>query len=157
MKAGRPKGQVLKPTHKLFVQEYLRNGNNATQAYAKIYPSANLTTSRSNGSKLLADKLIKEYLRKEHERSMKESGKTKDYVMTKLFDLIDAATDDNDRQNAIKALEMINKMTGNYINKSEITIDGKGIVFNMIRTDPAPPETNDDKGSDFLLTPQGKD
>jgi len=55
--------QLTNEKHKIFCFEYISNGQNATRAYMKAYPSVKRTTAMTNGSLLLVNTKIKSALR----------------------------------------------------------------------------------------------
>lgn len=66
--------------HKMFVFEYINNGQNATKAYLATYPTVSRGTAGANGHKLLNNAEIKEALReyfdKYYEDKKKLAGET---------------------------------------------------------------------------------
>ena len=58
-------GKTTEPSIKAkrFLEEYVRNGFNATQAYQAIYPNASYETARVRSCKLLKDEKCVKYLR----------------------------------------------------------------------------------------------
>jgi phage terminase small subunit len=50
---------IISDQHKLFIEEYLQNGFNATKAYMSVYPNAAYDSARTNAAKLLANTNIR--------------------------------------------------------------------------------------------------
>ena len=120
-----------------FAQEYVKNGNNGTRAYMKAYPDCTYETAMANASDLLRNTKVKEYIEKlqaeiEDEAIMSATERMKwltnvmkdierEKVLIKLPTgeeqvLVDKNADLNTK---IKALDILNKMGGNYVTKLE--------------------------------------
>lgn len=125
--------------HKLFADEYLSNGMNATEAYHTVYKPAKRTTSETNGQKLLHNTAIAAYIKKEQDKMSKKLGKTREDIITDLTDIIDEyKLSGKLTGNTLKAIEILNKMCGWYeVEKSEITIKTEQPLF-------GPEDTNKD-------------
>ena len=94
--------------HKAFIDEYLINGMNGTQAYHKVYPDVTDETAKVNASKLLTNANVIEYLESERKLIRERSRMSKDDKLG-LLESIMAAENKN---LTIKAIEVHNKMTG---------------------------------------------
>lgn len=121
---------------KLFCHEYVKNGNNGTRAYMEVYSNCTEETARRNASKLLTKTDVKEYiesLQKELKDEAIMSAKERmewltEVVKDKQREVTSIRTADEDviigDKNAdlntkIKAIDIMNKMTGEYVTKVE--------------------------------------
>lgn len=121
---------------KLFCHEYVKNGNNGTRAYMEVYSNCTEETARRNASKLLTKTDVKEYiesLQKELKDEAIMSAKERMEWLTEVVkdiqrEVASIRTADEDiiigDKNAdlntkIKAIDIMNKMTGEYVTKVE--------------------------------------
>lgn len=100
----------LSDKHKLFCDEYLANGMNATQAYKSVYKVTDKVAGAS-GVRLLENVKIKEYLQQEGEKTAERLNITKEELLRDLQDIKNNNKGVRDGI-AIKAIEVINKMSG---------------------------------------------
>ncbi len=107
--------------HKLFAEEYISNGFNATRAYMKIY-KVEENIAGTSGYRLLKNVQIKEFVNEAKERMRKELDiKKEDILMDLLF--INERNKEDNPQHALKAIEIINKMLGlNEPDRQDISI-----------------------------------
>lgn len=117
----------LSNKHKAFCDEYLANGMNATQAYKKIYKSTDKVAEASS-SRLLSNDKIKDYIREQQETTADKLQITKEELLRDLQDIKNRNKGVRD-QTAMKAIEIINKMSGfDAPVKSEITISEQPLL-----------------------------
>lgn len=110
--------------HQAFADEYLSNGLNATQAYLSTYPSVTENTAKVNGSKLLTNTNIKDYIDTKREQTSKVLNISKESLIQDLIDIKNGNIKDRPMI-AVKAIETINKMQGyNAVEKQEIKLQG---------------------------------
>lgn len=101
----------LNKRHISFIDEYMINGMNATDAYKKVYPKSSDESARRLGSKLLTKiDIVSEIKDRQNITSIK-LGITKEELIQDLIDI------KNNNKNvspavAIKAMEVLNKMSG---------------------------------------------
>jgi len=100
----------LSPKHKAFCDEYLANGMNATQAYKSVYKVTDKVAGAS-GVRLLENVRVKEYLKQEGEKTAERLNITKEELLRDLQDIKNNNKGIRDGI-AIKAIEVINKMSG---------------------------------------------
>lgn len=111
--------------HELFAQE-LASGTNASQAYIK----AGFSASRANACRLQQDERIQQRLSqllgerarkhdKATEKAVKELGITKQWVLAKLVTNAERALEREDGSTANRALELIGKEQGMFIDRKE--------------------------------------
>lgn len=115
--------------HQQFIEEYMANGMNGTQAYLSTYPNATDDTARANATKLLAKTHIKAEIERLQAETSKELNITKESLLKHLNDILESTKDDpKNKHNAIKSIEVLNKMLGfNEPNKTDITTNGESI------------------------------
>lgn len=124
--------------HKLCIQEWLDNGMNGTEAYMAFYPNCQRSTANNNFNQLKKTAMAQEYISEIVERQMRKTGITKDFILEEILELIKKAKSDDDRSSLLKALDMINKISGNYNQKSEIELTTNGIIMNFIQPSVTP-------------------
>lgn len=74
--------KTISPSDRAFIDEYISNGYNATQAYLKVHPKSGYESARASGSRLLTFDNIKQALEREFEaRTMKKAE-----VLSRLSD-----------------------------------------------------------------------
>ena len=129
----------MKKEWQIFADEYIINLN-ATQSYLKAYPEATYNTARTEGSKLLAEPNIKNYIdeqmaKKQDERIMKQDeilmlltsiarGEQTEQTLQLCGDgcqeLVDKGISAKDR---LKALELLGKRYGTFAEKVIVDVD----------------------------------
>jgi len=121
------------PKHKMFAEEYISNGFNATKAYMKIY-KVEENIAGTSGYRLLKNVQIKEFVNEAKERMRKELDiKKEDILMDLLF--INERNKEDNPQHALKAMEIINKMLGlNEPDRQDISISEQPL-FGDIKED----------------------
>jgi phage terminase small subunit len=117
----------LSPKHKAFCDEYLANGMNALQAYKSVYKVSDKVAGAS-GVRLLDNVNVKEYLQIEGQKTAEKLQITKEELLRDLQDIKNRNKGVRD-QTAMKAIEIINKMSGfDAPVKSEITISEQPLL-----------------------------
>ena len=129
----------MKREWQIFADEYII-GLNATQSYLKAYPEAAYNTARTEGSKLLANPNIKNYIdeqieKKQDDRIMKQDeilriltsiarGEETEQTLQLCGDgcqeLVDKDISAKDR---LKALELLGKRYGTFADKVIVDVD----------------------------------
>ena len=102
---------------KIFCQEYVKNGNNGTQAYMKAHPKCTEETARRNASKLLTKTDVQQYIEKLQNKTEKKAIMSIEERMNWLTGIINSKECVSNR---LKALEILNKMDGVYTQKLEL-------------------------------------
>ena len=92
---------------KRFLEEYVANGFNATQAYQAIYPDASYDTARARSCQLLKDEKCVKYLR-EYIDSLNVHRATPEAVISAICDI--AFNMDNPDDLRLKALTQLSKI-----------------------------------------------
>lgn len=120
---------------KLFCHEYVKNGNNGTRAYMEVY-KVDEETAMASASRLLRNDKVKEYiesLQKELKEDAIMSAKERMEWLTEVVkdiqrEVTSIRTADEeiilgdknaDLNTKIKAIDIMNKMTGEYVTKVE--------------------------------------
>ena len=117
----------LSAKHKAFCDEYLSNGMNALQAYKSVYKVSDKVAGAS-GVRLLDNVNVKEYLQIEGQKTAEKLQITKEELLRDLQDIKNRNRGVRD-QTAMKAIEIINKMSGfDAPVKSEITISEQPLL-----------------------------
>ena len=129
----------MKREWEIFADEYIISLN-ATQSYLKAYPEATYNTARTEGSKLLANPNIKNYIdeqmaKKQDDRIMKQDeilriltsiarGEETEQTLQLCGDgcqeLVDKDISAKDR---LKALELLGKRYGTFADKVIVDVD----------------------------------
>lgn len=119
-----------------FIDSYMINGFNATNAYRTAYPNASEETANKNVSKILNRPEVKQEIERRQEEHRKKYDVTKEEVVEVVKDIMM-----NNRKDAppysLKAAEIICKMFGfNAADKQEIvtsTPEDNTIKIEIIR------------------------
>ena len=119
-------------THRqeLFIQEYIKTGNATSSAIKAGYSKR---TARSIGQRLLKNVDIKKKINELSQKIACNSimiAKERQEYLTKLINAADVKVSDK-----LKALDILNKMTGEYIQKVEVNGDIKSDPFKNLTTD----------------------
>ena len=112
----------LNNNQKIFCREYVKNGSNGTQAYMKAYTGCTEETARINASKLLTNTNIQDYIKELQDKSEAKDIMTtiqkKEFLANMILKDIEA-----NRTDKLKALDILNKMDGEYITKIDANVD----------------------------------
>ena len=116
---------ILTKMQRDFCNEYLKNGGNGTQAALKAGYSP--ATATRQASQVLKKPVVQEYLQRAQKRLEKaDIAKVEDilYKLTKMMD--DPNVTD---QNKLKAMDMLLKVQGAYLERVEVTKNNIKIVI----------------------------
>jgi phage terminase small subunit len=119
--------EKLNDKHNVFIDEYIK-GTGAYKAYLKAYPTSKASTARSSAAILMTRPIIQEEIARRKEELRERANIKKEDIVNKLLELIERCESDDDRHHIIKAYDMINKMTGTYQEKIDITSKGEAIT-----------------------------
>ncbi len=109
----------LNNKHNAFIEEYLVNGFNATEAYQVAYPKVSYDTAKTNGNKLLTKTDIKEIVEAKKKELANTCNITKAEIANVMLSIMnDPSTKATDR---ISAGNTLNKMFG-YLAPTEQSI-----------------------------------
>lgn len=133
----------LNNKQKVFCREYVKNGNNGTTAYMKAYKCKE-TTARINASKLLTNTNISEYIKELQEKLEDHSIMSAKERMQWLTNVVNGKVThtsydsngnayDNEAyiSDKLKAIDVLNKMSGEYITKVEADVSVNEIVVDI--------------------------
>lgn len=109
----------LNNKQKIFCREYVKNGNNATQAYMKAYPDSSEKSAKDNASRLIAKDSIQNYIQELQGKMEDKEIMSAKERMKWLTNLIDGKETTSDK---LKAIEILNKMSGEYVTKVEADV-----------------------------------
>ena len=135
---------VLSNQQRKFCEEYVNNGNNGTQAYLKAYKTCKKEeTAMVNASRLLRNAKVNEYVTELREELKKKAIMTAEERMIWLTKVLNGeikekvAVQHENRETGeikmietdfpakldtkLKSLEILNKMTGEYTEKLELS------------------------------------
>lgn len=125
---------ILTNQQRKFCEEYVNNNNNGTQAYLLAYKTCKKEeTAMTNASRLLRNAKVNEYIKELQEELKKKAIMTAEERMIWLTKVLkgeeyDTYTwDGEERQttpsmiNKLKAMDILNKMSGEYISKMELS------------------------------------
>lgn len=103
--------------YKNFLNEYLKNGNNATQAYLSISPKVAVTTAAEEGKKYLRKPYVTRLL-EQHKKKMAKKGEvTLESQMKEAERLKKMAEENGDMKSVIDLFKEQNKLVGLYAPK----------------------------------------
>jgi phage terminase small subunit len=125
----------LTNNEKLFIKEYLSNGFNQTQAYLKVFPKATYGTAATESSKLLKKPHIKDAVEKEVTKVGERIDLRKEDLINDLLKIKEMCISEDKRSihNAIKAVEVLNKMLGyNAPQKTDVNLSGDIDISKLI-------------------------
>jgi len=120
----------LNNKQKIFCREYVKNGSNGTAAYMKAYSKCTEETARRNASKLLTNTDIQNYIKELQDKAESKDIMTtiqKKEFLTKMI-LKDKKANRSDK---LKALDILNKMDGEYITRVEADVSVNEIVVDV--------------------------
>lgn len=102
---------ALSNRHLAFIDNYMSNGRNATQAYKVVYPSANQRTAEVKGS-LLANKVeVKAELEKREAELREKNQITLEFLTEKLLETYNTASEISPAA-AVAALKLLAEWHG---------------------------------------------
>ena len=135
-----------------FAYYYLANGCNATRAYQDTYPRASKETAQQNGCKLLKQCYVHDYITKRQLELQEKTHVTQEYCIMNLKEVVERALQHKpvmaynkttgemeetgeyqfDSIGANKALELLGKTLGIYIDKTDNTLNANTDLLNDI-------------------------
>lgn len=114
---------TLKNEWMIFGQEYVKNGNNGTKAYMIAYPNCTEETARRNASTLLTKTDVQEYIKELQDKIEDKSIMSAKDRMIFLTNVVNGIMEGQEKvcgSDRLKALDILNKMSGEYVIKTEI-------------------------------------
>lgn len=111
----------LKPEHRVFAEEYVIDWN-GTRSYMVAYPGCDEKSAVASASRLLINVNVAKYIEDIQKDLSKLAGVSALKNLMELKKILESK--DEHSNNKIKAIEVINKMTGyNAPDKSEVKTD----------------------------------
>lgn len=105
---------------KAFCHAYIRNRGNGVAAYMETYDSHSKTAARNAAYQLLHREDIKEYLAELQNPELEETKRERERIKDILWSI---ANDRSEKtENICRALDLLNKMEGNYGKSGEQAI-----------------------------------
>ena len=104
---------ALTEKQKNFAREYFSNGGNATQAYLTTYDSKNEQVAANEGSLLLKNKEIQEYIATMNKPLEQLAISEREKKRTVLWNIINS--EDASYNDICRAMDILNKMDSEYI------------------------------------------
>lgn len=130
----------LNNNKKAFCREYVKNGNNGTQAYMKTHKNCSEESARRNASRMLTNADVQEYIKELQDKLEEEAIMTAKERMKWLTEVVNDIQQEEtnvkiadsgeiksvlkkaDLQTKMKAIDILNKMSGEYVNKIEANV-----------------------------------
>lgn len=95
-----------------FIEKYIVNNFNATQAYLEVYSSTNPLNAAASAARVLAIPKVQEYLNKRKADMAFEVNIKKADLLAHLVEIHKLCMDEADYRTAIQAIAQISKMLG---------------------------------------------
>ena len=129
----------------LFLNEYFRNGQNATQAYRTVHPNVRYNTAQVQSSRLLSKPIVQHEIAR---RVQYDGGITKELLVSDLLYYRDLARQKQDYVAGASIAMDCAKLAGFLVEKREVktvTPEQSSAILSLVRrTFPAPtPTTNE--------------
>lgn len=135
-----------------FADYYLANGCNATQAYLSTYPKASDDTARVNSCRLMKNRYVHDYIEKRQLELQEKTHVTQEYCIMNLKEVVERSLQHKpvlefnkltgqfeetgefqfDSTGANKALELLGKTLGIYIDKTDNTLNANTTMLSDI-------------------------
>lgn len=111
-----PKGDHLTANDLLFINDYMANGRNGTEAYLKVHPFAKRESARAQAPIVLAKPCVQAEIAK---RIKYSGGITKEFVTAGLLRACDLAEQSGDADKIERAYMSAAKLAGFLVEKHE--------------------------------------
>lgn len=114
-----------------FVDEYIANAGNATQAYCKAYQKENTVTNRVEASRKLKNPNVQREIQirtEPYRLSLKEEEQT---IRKRLMAMIDGTDASASNTDIIRACDVINRMSARYLNRTTDETNKENALANM--------------------------
>ena len=115
--------------HKAFIDEYVKNGFNGTQAYLSVYPNSSEEAAAVSASELLRNPKVKEYLKKVQQTIREKDLISKGEILEKLIHILnDSSANPKLYNHAIKSSEVLSKMLG-FNEPDQLNVNGFNLTI----------------------------
>lgn len=106
--------QKLNDNQLAFIQEYLVNGKNATEAYLNVYDNVTYDSARVLASNFLKQEHVQNYIRFIRDETIENYKIDRNFIIDEYIELIESAKRDEriDRANWNKALVNLTELLG---------------------------------------------
>ncbi len=121
----------LNDAEQRFLNFYINNGFNATQAYISIRPNITYDTAKNEGNLMTKRPNVEKEIERHLIEERKKEEIKKSEIVSKLKTLMDECINDADRTNLLKTIDILNKMGGHYQQKIDITSKDEKITINL--------------------------
>lgn len=129
-----------------FLEEWYKNGKNGTRAYLKVFPNSTYNTASTEAAKLLAKPEVKEFIEqnvnlqiermilsemeiKEQLSKIGQGGETDVITCYNKDGEVEFKKESTKVSDRLRALELLGKTTGMYIDNNNISGDVQPVVF----------------------------
>lgn len=122
----------LTKKEKMFCEEYVANGGNASRAYFAVYDCASIENARKAYCKVFRKPNVKEYIRQLQKEAFDNACITAERVALKLADIAFSERDDEHYTPSaqLKALDLLQKQLGLQQQKIEADVH-TNIIINI--------------------------
>ena len=128
-----------------FAQAYVKNGGNAAGAYRTAFNMKKGTQASANALSLLKRPEVRAMIEREQNAVLNLHNLEVDGIVNELLGVIERAKESGDEHALMKALDILNKMSGVYNHKQEIDVRAQGIIFNFVQPMENKPDNLDEK------------
>lgn len=122
---------ALTEKQKAFCRKYFSNGGNATQAYLSAYNSKNEEVAANEGSLLLKNKEMQEYLRTMNKPLERKAISERDKKRSICWTQIEQCIAERDSNGAARWMDILNKMDSEYININRNIQEDQTAISNL--------------------------
>ena len=136
----------LAPSQIDFLEEWYKNGKNGTRAYLKVFPNSSYNTASTEAAKILSKPSVKKFIEKNVELQIERMILSEIEIKEQLSkigqggetDIITCYNKDGEVEfekkstkvsDRLKALELLGKTTGMYIDNNSFSGDIQPVVF----------------------------
>lgn len=117
----------MTPKQQRFVDEYLIDLN-ATRAYLRVYSKCTEHAARKNAARLLTKDDIQQAIADGQQRLADKSETTALWVRRRLKELSEYTGEGTSHSARVRAVELIGKLNGDFIEKQKTDVDMRIIV-----------------------------
>ena len=100
----------LRPIEQAFINEYLKNGCNATQAYLSVKPKCKYESARVISTRMLAKVTVKEAIEQAMEKTCMSNVASREYLIQETHETVQEAKKEKCYGAAIKGIELKGKL-----------------------------------------------
>lgn len=127
--------QAIVPTWwKIFAVAFLRNGENATQAYLHVKPNLTIQSAASESCKLLGNIEFNKVLQEERTKMHQMIDMTQQEWITELVEVAKTKPDRVEAGAKLRALELLGKSRGYLMDRLDLTSGKKPISESFVET-----------------------